>query len=92
MDLFKGDVGTGLAVGLGAVVLAPLVGGILRPAAKAVIKGGMTLYRDTGIGDFTGDVVAEARSELDESRREREQREGAGDRTARAKRGTEQPA
>lgn len=76
-DVFKGDLGTGLVFGLGALVLAPFVGSVLRPAAKAVVKGGMTLYRDTGIGDFTGDLVAEARSELDESRRAREA-EGRG--------------
>jgi hypothetical protein len=71
-DLFKGSGATGLAVGLGAVMLAPSVvpalGRVLRPAAKAVIKGGMVLYRDTiaEIGEAAGDLVAEARAELEE--------------------------
>ena len=44
-DMFKGNLATGLAVGIGAVLLGPTVmhtvGRILRPAAKAVIKGGL---------------------------------------------------
>ena len=70
-DMFKGNAATGLAVGIGAVVLGPTVlpaiGRALRPAVKAVIKGGMVLYRETfaEIGEFTSDLVAEARSELE---------------------------
>jgi len=44
----------------------PVVGRILRPVAKAVIKTGMVAYRETmeGVGDVTGDLIAEVRSEL----------------------------
>jgi len=79
-DMFKGNLGTGLAVGIGAAVIgplvAPVVGAVLRPAAKAVIKAGLLAY-DAGregaarIGELGGDVVAEARSELNEARAER---------------------
>jgi hypothetical protein len=73
-DMFKGNAVTGIAVGVAAAVLGPTlfpaIGRMLRPAAKTVIKGGMMLYEQTvaGIGDLTGDLVAEARIELDESR------------------------
>lgn len=68
-DMFKG--GGGLAIGLGAVLLAPTVlptiGRMLRPVAKAAIKGGIVLYRETfaEVGEFTNDLVAEARAELE---------------------------
>ena len=75
-DMFKGNAVTGIAVGVAAAVLGPTlfptIGRMLRPAAKSVIKGGMMLYEQTvaGIGDLTGDLVAEARSELDQNRHE----------------------
>jgi uncharacterized protein DUF5132 len=72
-DLFKGNIVTGLAVGIGAVVLGPIVApaitAVLRPAAKAVIKTGIYAY-DWGctalsqVNEMTGDIVAEARSEV----------------------------
>jgi hypothetical protein len=70
-DLFKGSTITGLAVGLGAVLLAPTVipavGRVVRPALKAAIKGGMVFYRETvtEIGEVAGDLFAEARAELE---------------------------
>jgi hypothetical protein len=69
-DMFKGNVGTGLAVA-GVVLLGPTlmpaVGRILRPIVKTAVKGGMVVYRETlaGVGEVTGDLVAEARSELE---------------------------
>lgn len=71
-DLFKGNAVTAVAVGLGAVLLAPTllpaVGSVLRPAAKAVIKGGLILYRETvsDIGEVASDLIAEARAELEQ--------------------------
>lgn len=71
-DLFKGNMVTGLAVGVGAILVAPAlmpaVNQVLRPAAKAVIKGGMMLYRETvsEIGEVASDLIAEARAELEE--------------------------
>lgn len=70
-DLFKGGTVTGLAVGVGALLLAPTVlpavGRIVRPAVKAAIKGGMVFYRETvaEIGEMAGDLFAEARTELE---------------------------
>lgn len=72
-DMFKGNAVTGIAVGLGAVLLGPTVlpaiGRALRPVAKAAIKGGMVLYRETfaEIGEAASDLVAEARNELNAS-------------------------
>src|SRR4051794_34999038 len=78
-DVFKGNIGTSLAVGVGVAVvgpiLAPIVGGIIRPVAKAAIKAGM-VASDVGregvgrLNEMSGDIFAEARSELDETRSE----------------------
>jgi uncharacterized protein DUF5132 len=72
-DIFKGNLATGLVVGVGVILLGPTVipavGGILRPAAKTLIKGSMVFYRETlgEIGEMAADLVAEARAELDET-------------------------
>ncbi len=72
-DLIKGNILTGLAIGIGAVVLAPivapLVAGIGKPLAKAAIKTGITLYdkaleATAEIGEVFEDIVAEARAEM----------------------------
>jgi hypothetical protein len=78
-DMMKGNIGTSLAVGVGVAVigpmLMPLLGGIIRPAAKAVLKAGMVAY-DAGregvgkLNEMSGNIVAEARSELSEARSE----------------------
>jgi hypothetical protein len=71
-NLFKGSAMTGILVGVGALMLAPTVipavGRVLRPAVKAAIKGGMLFYNETiaEIGEAAGDLVAEARAELEE--------------------------
>jgi hypothetical protein len=63
-DLFRGNVLTGVAVGLGVFLLGPTV---LRPAAKAVIKGGMLAYQGLAeLGETASDLVAEARAELEQ--------------------------
>src|SRR5215469_16145733 len=75
-DMFKGNAMTGVAVGVAALFLGPTllptIGRALRPAAKTMIKGGIMLYRETiaGIGELTTDLVAEAKSELEQSQRE----------------------
>ena len=75
-NMLRGNAVTGVAVGLAAVVLAPTllpaVGRVLRPAVKTVLKGGIMLYEEAiaGIGEFTSDLVEEARSELAEARAE----------------------
>jgi hypothetical protein len=71
-DMLKGNAITGVAVGAAALLLGPTVlptiGRALRPVAKTMIKGGIMLYRETvaGIGELTTDLVAEARSELEQ--------------------------
>ena len=73
-DMFKGNLATGLAVGVGAVLFAPTViqtvGSVLRPAAKAVIKGSMVFYRETvsELGEMASDLLAEARAELEQDK------------------------
>jgi hypothetical protein len=74
-DMFKGNLVTGLAIGVGAVFFGPTVvqtiGSLLRPTAKAVIKGGMVFYRETlgEIGEMASDLVAEAKAELEQGSR-----------------------
>jgi hypothetical protein len=70
-DVFKGNALTGIAIGLGALLLAPTLGQLLRPAAKAVIKGGMLAYQGAyqglaELGETASDLVAEARAELEQ--------------------------
>jgi hypothetical protein len=71
-DVFKGNVVTGVAIGVAALVLGPTlfptVGRALRPAAKTVIKGGIMLYRETlgAIGELTTGLVEEATRELEQ--------------------------
>ena len=76
-DVFRGSTVTGLAVGVGALLLAPTVlpavGRVVRPAVKAAIKGGMVFYRETvaEVGEMASDLFAEARSELEHEAGER---------------------
>ncbi|MGQ4648234.1 DUF5132 domain-containing protein [Lyngbya aestuarii] len=80
-DLFEGvteNMGVpGIAAGLGAVVLAPLlipaVAKVGKPFAKAAIKGGIVLFeKGKGLVEETGelfeDLVAESKAELAEKR------------------------
>lgn len=73
-DLFKGNIVTGLAVGVGVAILAPVVMPILasvgRPLAKSIIKSGMLLYEKgietaAELGEVFEDLVAEAKVEMD---------------------------
>lgn len=55
---------TGLAIGVGALVVLPLAAPILRPLAKTAIKGGILAYRGAaGMLEGLGDLVAEAAAE-----------------------------
>jgi hypothetical protein len=55
---------TGLAIGVGAVVILPLAAPILRPLAKTAIKGGILAYQGAaGLFEGIGDLVAEAAAE-----------------------------
>ncbi|MGK7917848.1 MAG: DUF5132 domain-containing protein [Prochloraceae cyanobacterium] len=58
-----------IAIGLGAVILAPTVFVLVRPLAKAAIKSGVSLYEKTKgaiaeTGEAIGDIVAEAKAEV----------------------------
>lgn len=76
-DMFKGgNIVTGLAIGVGTALLAPVlvpaIGNVLRPAAKAAIKGGIVAYdwaREAAaqVGEAASDMAAEARSEAHSS-------------------------
>ena len=75
MKLFGGGLKTGsaIAIGAGVVLLAPViipaVASVLRPVAKAVIKGGILAYENACIAvaetkETIEDIAAEARSEI----------------------------
>ena len=70
-DVFKGgNIATAAVVTVGAAVLAPIMGPLVRPLAKSAIKAGLVAY-DQGrvlladLSERTGDIVAEAREELE---------------------------
>jgi hypothetical protein len=70
---WKGNIGSGLAIGIGSLIIAPLVIPALskttRPLVKAAIKGGLVLW---GTGkeklseayEVVEDLLAEAKSEI----------------------------
>ncbi|MBZ0158469.1 MAG: DUF5132 domain-containing protein [Alphaproteobacteria bacterium] len=71
----KGNIFTGLAIGLGAAVFAPavlpVIAGIAKPVAKAAIKGGLLLFEKgketlAEAGEVFEDLVAEVKAELSE--------------------------
>jgi Protein of unknown function (DUF5132) len=76
-DFFKGNVLAALVVGVGVVVLAPVVlpalAAVSKPLAKSAIKTGVILF-DKGreaaaeMTEVFEDLVAEARAELDHPR------------------------
>jgi hypothetical protein len=86
-DMFKGNLAAGLAIGVRAIIVGSTairtLAGVLRPAAKTLIKSGMVFYRETlsEIGEMATDLVAEARAELDQ--------EAGADRQVLAKTGSE---
>ena len=73
-DMFKGASLPGLAVGIGAAVLVPVVapalGRMLRPVAKSVIRTGIAVWREAShqVAETTGPIIAEARSEMEAAR------------------------
>ncbi|MFZ5660911.1 MAG: DUF5132 domain-containing protein [Pseudomonadota bacterium] len=73
-DMFKGgNIVTGLAIGIGAAVIGPMlmpvVRNVARPVAKAAIKGGIAVY-DRGremaaeVTEMAQDLVAETKAEM----------------------------
>ena len=72
---WKGNIIGGLAIGIGSALLAPIVipllASIVKPVAKASIKGGLMLYEKgkeaiAETQEVVEDLVAEARSEMAE--------------------------
>jgi len=72
----RGNIFTGLAIGIGAAVLAPAVLPVLvgaaKPLVKAAIKGGILLYEKgkenfAEVGEVFEDMVAEVKAELAET-------------------------
>jgi hypothetical protein len=58
---------TGLAIGVGAVVVLPLAAPVLRPLAKVAIKGGILAYQGVaGVIEDIGDIVVEAAAETEQ--------------------------
>ncbi len=70
-DIAKAEGAGPLVLGVGAIMLAPTLlpalGRVLRPVAKSVIKTGMSVYEGTfaTMREATGDLIAEARAELE---------------------------
>lgn len=74
-DALKGgNIVTGLAIGVGMVLLAPIVKPLVRPVAKSVLKAGVAMY-DQGrtalaeLSEQAGDIVAEVRAEIEHAER-----------------------
>ena len=72
----KGNILSGLAIGIGAAVLAPAILPILvgaaKPLVKAAIKGGIVLYDRSKesfaeVGEVVEDLVAEVKAEIAEA-------------------------
>ena len=75
----KGNIITGLAIGIGTALFAPQVipalAGVVKPLAKAAIKGGLVVYEKgkeavAEVGEMMEDIVAEVKAEMEESHKE----------------------
>jgi hypothetical protein len=73
MKLLSGVSASSIAVGAGVVLLAPvvipIVGSILKPLAKAAIKGGILAYEGAKVSvaeakETIEDLTAEAKAEI----------------------------
>ena len=86
-NALKGTVLTGLAIGIGAAVLAPVVfpvlAGVAKPLAKAAMKSGLLLYNKSKevvaeIGEVTEDLWAEAKTEAEDEMEDEEEVKSGG--------------
>lgn len=64
-----GNLGTGVAVGAGALIAWPLIRLVARPLAKSLIKGGLIAYQQAeqlyaGAVEDISDLVSEAQPEI----------------------------
>ncbi len=69
-NIFKGTSGKGLAIGIAAVALAPVVVIAAKPLARAALKTGIIAYERgrealAEVSEVIDDIVAEVRSELE---------------------------
>ena len=70
-SVFKGGVGTGIAVGAGVLLLVPgllpAIGRMVRPLAVGVIKTGVVMYNEAAatVREASEDIMAEVRAELE---------------------------
>ncbi|WP_331376027.1 DUF5132 domain-containing protein [Sinorhizobium chiapasense] len=81
-DAFKANVVTGVAIGVGALVLRPIIVPIVRPMIKTVLKAGLVAYHQgrvavAELGEGYEDLVAEARAEMAATNRRVELAEAA---------------
>jgi hypothetical protein len=74
-----GNIITGVAIGIGVAILSPVVipvvASVAKPLTKAAIKSGILMFekgRETfsELSEMVEDVIAEAKAELAESRKE----------------------
>lgn len=69
--VFKGGVGTGVAIGAGVLLLVPgllpAIGRMVRPLAVGVIKTGVVMYNEAAatVREASEDIMAEVRAELE---------------------------
>jgi hypothetical protein len=84
MALFRNGFGLGgtvtaVAIGAGAVLLAPvllsMITSVLRPVAKAAIKGGILAFENAKVAiaetkETFEDITAEARAEISSAQKE----------------------
>ncbi|HIK57075.1 MAG TPA: DUF5132 domain-containing protein [Synechococcales cyanobacterium M55_K2018_004] len=74
LDTLVEDLGVpGIAAIVLLPVLVPVAGGVMKPLAKAAVKGGIVLYEKgkgiiAEVGESLEDIIAEARAELAEER------------------------
>lgn len=77
MALIKGETATGVIIGVGLALTAPLVlavfSGFARPAARAAVKAGLLAYEKgmetaAELGELVEDLLAEAEAEIEAER------------------------
>lgn len=70
---WKGNILSGLAIGIGGAILAPvvlpIVASVTKPIVKAAIKGGILLYEKgkesvSEVSEVFEDLVAEVKAEM----------------------------
>lgn len=72
MEAVIGGVVVGAVVGVAAPSILSGIGGVLRPLAKEVLKGGIVAYTAVSemvaeTGEQFSDIVAEAKSEISQT-------------------------